>query len=81
MPMSERLKNFLSFLNGFRKFTVMSILVIVAMVFRILGYINGAEMVDLLKDVAVAYMAFNGLEHMTSAVKEWVKGKVKKESK
>ena len=75
MPLSERAKNILNFLNGFRKFTVMTMLILVGIIFRVAGYLTGAEFVSLLSDTAVAYMAFNGIEHMTDAVKEWAKGK------
>jgi len=76
MSLSERAKNFLSFLNGFRKFTIMASLITVGIIFRLLGYITGAEFVSLLSDTAVAYMAFNGVEHLTNAVKVWVQGKL-----
>ncbi len=75
MSLSERAKNILNFLNGFRKFTIMAALIIVGIIFRVVGLLTGAEFVSLLSDVAVAYMAFNGIEHMTDAVKEWAKGK------
>ena len=75
--MGKRLKEFLSFLNGFRKFTVMFLLIVTAIIFRILDYLNGAEFVDLLKGTAIAYMTFNGLEHMTKTVQEWIRKKVK----
>ena len=75
MPLSERLKNIVSFLNGFRKFTVMLILIIIGVTFRLTGYLSGMEMVELLKNIGVAFMATNGIEHMAKSVIEWVKGK------
>lgn len=79
MPLSERAKNILNFLNGFRKFTVMAVLIIVGVVFRLTGHLSGTEMVELLRYTAVAFMAANGVEHMMKATQEWIKGKVKKE--
>ncbi len=81
MSLSERAKNIISFLNGFRKFIIMLVLVLVGIVFRVTDFISGAEMVDLLKHTAVAFMAANGVEHMMKATQEWVKGKIQKEIK
>lgn len=75
MAMPEWLQNAISFLNGFRKFSIMMILVLVGVSFRLSGHLTGQEMVDLLRYTAVAFMAGNGLEHMTKAVVEWVKKK------
>lgn len=68
----------LQFLNGFRKFSVIVLLLITAVIFRITEQINGAEFVDLMKGTVVAYMAFNGIEHMSKSVIEFVKGKINK---
>jgi ABC-type amino acid transport system permease subunit len=68
----------LSFLNGFRKLTVMLLLIIIGVAFRLSNHLNGAEFVDLLKHTAIAYMSFNGLEHMTNAAKEFIERKYKK---
>ena len=70
---------FFGLLNGFRKLSIMATLVIVAIVFRVLDYINGAEFVDLLKGTAIAFFSMNGIEHLTKTVKEWVKNKITKE--
>jgi len=78
--MNVKLAEFLGVLNGFRKFTVMFLLIAIAITFRILDYINGAEFVNLLKGTAIAYMSFNGLEHMTKTVQVWIKKKVVKET-
>lgn len=73
--MTAKLKDFIQFLNGFRKFTVMMILVVIGVTFRLSGYLSGAEMVDLLRYSAVAFMSANSIEHMIKGVKEWVKNK------
>jgi len=78
MSIRERIRELLLVVNGFRKLTLMAVLVIVGVVFRVLDYISGAELVELLKNTTVAYMAGNGIEHMTNAVKEWLKKKVEK---
>lgn len=68
--------NFIQFLNGFRKFTVMVTIVAAGVVFRVLNYVNGAEFVDLLKGTAIAFFASNAGEHMTKAIGEWLQNKV-----
>ena len=71
--MGARIREFLSFLNGFRKFTMMAAVLLVGIIFRVTGLVNGAEFVDLVKYTAIAFFGTNGLEHMTSAVKDWLK--------
>jgi hypothetical protein len=68
----------LGFLTGLRKFVIMLILIIVGITFRLYDYINGEEFVDLLKHTAIAYMSFNGLEHITSLAKKSIDIKNKK---
>lgn len=70
-----RLKQIINFLNGFRKFTIMFLLIVIGVTFRITDFVSGQEFVDLLKGTAVAFMAGNGLEHMTKATIEWIKNK------
>lgn len=79
MPLSERARNIINFLNGFRKFTIMAILIAIAIVFRVLDYLSGKEMVELLSSTSVAFMSANGVEHVVKAVAEWAKGKGKKD--
>lgn len=68
----------INFINGFRKFTIMLLLIIIAVAFRLSDHISGEELVNLLQGTAIAFFSANGVEHMTAAVKEWVKGKVAK---
>jgi len=72
----SKFRQFIGLLNGFRKFAVMSMVLITGIIFRVTEYIDGSEFVDLVKNSVVAYMAFNGLEHTTKAVVAWVKKKV-----
>lgn len=50
-------------IRGLRKWTVIVALIGVGVVLRVQGYINGVEFVSLLKDVSVAFMASNAIEH------------------
>lgn len=69
------LKDLVQFINGFRKWSIMILLIVIGVMFRITGYLSGQEMVDLLRYVGVSFMAGNSLEHMSKSVIEWVKNK------
>lgn len=73
--MPKWLNNVIQFLNGFRKFSVMVLLMLIGVGFRISGHISGQEFVELLRYTVVAFMGTNALEHMSNAVVEWVKSK------
>jgi len=75
MAMPQWLKDVISFINGFRKFTVMVLLLVTGISFRVTDFITGSEFVELLRYTTVAYMGTNALEHMSKAVVEWVKKK------
>ena len=62
-------------IRGLRKWSVMVIVIAVAVVFRVMNYVNGVEFVDLIKGIAVAFMASNAIEH----VKYFFKGKKKED--
>lgn len=78
--MGKKIKEFLSFLNGFRKFSFMILLLTVAIIFRVLEYINGAEFVDLMKGTTIGFLATNGIEHTTKVIREWLAKKVRSET-
>lgn len=74
-------------LNGYRKFSIMLLLIILGASFRLLSLytlrkyqfeiISGAEMVDLIKMTGVAFFACNAGVHITDAVKNWAINKGK----
>jgi len=70
-----KIQEIISFLNGFRKFTVMMLLIIIGVTFKLTGQLSGAEFVDLLRYTTVAFMSANGVEHIMNGVKEWLKKK------
>lgn len=72
-------KTVINFLNGFRKFTIMASLVAIGIVFRVTDHLSGQEFVELLRYTTIAFFSANGIEHMTKAVSEWIKGRVKSE--
>lgn len=55
----------------------MILILIIAVIFRIVDFVTGAEFVDLMKGTTIAFLSFNGIEHMTKAVKEFISSKVK----
>lgn len=76
--MGQKLAEFLNVLFGFRKLIIMTLLFSVGIVFRLMNLVNGAEFVDLLKSTSVAFFAANGLEHLTTTVKEYINSKGQK---
>jgi len=76
--MTQYIINFLNTLQGLRKTMVMLSLILLAAIFRVKGYISGDNMVDLLKGTVIAFFSANGLEHITTTVKEYINSKGKK---
>lgn len=66
--MKKKLAELINVIFGFRKFILMLIVIVVAIIFRINDLVNGAEMVDLIKNVGIAFMGANGVEHIVGAV-------------
>src|SRR5690242_561502 len=66
--MKQKIAEIINVIFGFRKFFLMLFVMIVAVSFRLNDLINGAEMVDLIKHVAIAFMGANGVEHIVGAV-------------
>jgi hypothetical protein len=62
-------------IRGLRKWSIMVIIIIIGIVFRVLDYVNGVEFVSLLKGIGVAFMASNAIEH----AHYFLSGKSKKE--
>lgn len=56
-------KKLTSFISGLRKWTVMVLILVVGIVFRITELLTGAEFVVLIKGVAIAFMSSNAVEH------------------
>ena len=73
--MTQGLRDLLAILNGFRKFSIMLLLIVVGIMFRTFDLINGSELVNLLQATAVAFFATNIGEHITSTITTWIKNK------
>jgi hypothetical protein len=70
--MKKKIAEIINVIFGFRKFLLMAFVVVIAIVFRVKDYIDGAEMVDLLKNVSIAFMGANGIEHIVGAVSKYM---------
>ena len=69
------IKNVLMAFYGYRKFSIMVVLILVGIVFRVMGYINGSEFVDLIKGTGIAFMSCNLGEHLLNTAKSYMKTK------
>jgi len=58
---------------GFRKFIMMLLLFLVAIVFTLKGYISGSNFVDLMKGTMISFFAANGFEHASLTVRQYFK--------
>lgn len=56
-------------LYGFRKVLIMSIIITVAIIFRVMDYINGDNFTELIKMSAVAFFASNLGKGIADAIK------------
>lgn len=66
-------------LSGIRKLLVMLLILIVGVSFRLTEYLNGTELVELIKTCAVGFFGANLTEHIVSGVKSVIKSKIGKE--
>jgi hypothetical protein len=68
--MKQKIAELINVVFGFRKFLILLVLYAIAIIFRIKGLINGAEMVQLIEPTTIAFIGANGVEHVVSAVKD-----------
>ena len=77
--MTEFLKITLGILSGFRKSLMALFLLGLGSFLLVRGYIDGAQYVDLMKDVMIAYISLAGVESVTPAVAGWMATKATKD--
>jgi hypothetical protein len=75
LKMRQRLAELIDIIYGFRKFIAFMLLFITSIVFRLDQLIDGGQWVDLMKNVALAFFAANGIEHFTEAAKGYFASK------
>ena len=74
----SKLKEFISFLNGFRKLSICVLVVTLATVFLITHHITGEIYGKIMTITVPSYFAGNIGEHLTDSIKQWVAKKAKK---
>ncbi len=74
--MTQGLADFLEVLTDTSKTAVMGILLILATIFRIRGYVDGQGFVDLVRTTTVAYFGTASVIHFTTMVKDHLAGKL-----
>jgi hypothetical protein len=75
--MRQRLAELIDIIYGFRKFIAFMLLFLTAVIFRIKSLVDGGQFVDLMKTVAMAFFAANGIEHFTEAAKSFYNSQAK----
>ncbi len=55
-------------IKGLRKWSIMFLLVVISIIFRINGLLTGLEFVALLKGTAIAFFSSNAVEHIKAAL-------------
>jgi predicted Co/Zn/Cd cation transporter (cation efflux family) len=73
--MKQKIAEFFLLLQGFRKFIVCLLILIVSIVFRVKNLLSGGEFVDLDKAIVLAFMGSNSMEGLFSVVKEHLQTK------
>lgn len=67
--MKQKLAEFINVIFGLRKFILILLVCVIAVIFRIKGLIDGAEMVDLLKTTTICFLGASGVDHIVSSVR------------
>lgn len=70
--MSDKLSEFLNIFIGLRKTIAWFVLMALAAVFRIKGYIDGGQFTDLSKAVFLGFVAGNMTEHLSTTVTNYL---------
>jgi len=73
--MTQKLSDFIAIFLGVRKTLIMFALLLIGIVFRIKGLINGDQLVSLLQGTTVAFFAANSIEHVGETIKHYVNSK------
>ena len=74
--MKRKVAEVFNLIFGFRKTLAWFSILIVAVVFRILNYIDGSQMVDLIKTTFAGFLTGNVAEHVISFGKGYIASKI-----
>ena len=55
--------------NGLRKWSIMALVIVIGVVFKLADELNGVEFVSLLKHSVIAFMGANSVEYVGKAIK------------
>lgn len=73
--MPQWLADWLEVFQDVNKTTLMAFLLVLASIFRIKGYIDGSQFVELVKTTTVSYFGTTTVIHFTSMVKDAIANK------
>jgi hypothetical protein len=73
--MKQKLADFIAIFLGLRKTIVMFALLVIGIVFRVKGLINGDQLVSLLQGTTIAFFAANSVEHVGETIRHYVNSK------
>ena len=74
--MKENIADALEIFNDTNKTLIMFILLILATVFRLKGYVNGTEWVDTIKTTTVSFFGTTTVMNVTGVIKDHLASKV-----
>lgn len=73
--MKRQVAEVFNLIYGFRKTLAWFSILLVAVIFRVLGYIDGSQLVDLLKTTFAGFLTGNVAEHVMSFGKDYIASK------
>jgi hypothetical protein len=73
--MTQKLADFIAIFLGLRKLIVMFCLILIGVIFRLKGLIDGNQLVALLQSTTIAFFAANSVERVGDTVKHYVDSK------
>lgn len=68
--MKEKLAEWLLVIQGYRKFLIALLIIVVSIVFRSNNLLSGVEFVDLVKSIGLGFLGTNSAEGLISVLKE-----------
>ena len=74
MSLMEKFDNFMSYFLGYRKFTIMLLVLTASVILLIKHFLDGSQWTSLMTVVVPAYMGSNAIEHATNAVQTYFSG-------
>lgn len=66
------IKDSIELMDGFRKWTIMLLIFIIAVTFRVKNLISGAEFVSMLNVCGGAFFGANSAEHLSDSFQSWL---------